>query len=96
MSATTKEFSKGNPPPYKVLEVEGHDYMGIFHMLARWVPYSLNGPKRQRGKGRWMTMSEWGERPLTHKERPEGWRELNDVERMKYQAKCKLFNESLL
>jgi hypothetical protein len=68
--------------PYKV---SASDYMGDFEFIAEWVPYSLKGPKRQHGKGRWMQRNEQGElERVGRKEMPEKWRKVTRQEFMDY------------
>lgn len=74
-----KEWNKGRPEKDRVCYVQGSDYMGVFLMLARWVEY-----KNQPGKGRWMTMTKHGERPLSRKETPDLWRYATREQFMEY------------
>lgn len=68
--------------PYKV---KASDYMGEFEFIAEWVPYSLKGPKRQHGKGRWMQRNKQKQlEPVGRKEMPEKWRKLTVQEFMDY------------
>lgn len=68
--------------PYKV---KASDYMGEFEFIAEWVPYSLKGPKRQHGKGRWMQRNKQGElERVGRKEMPEKWRLLTPQESIDY------------
>ena len=68
--------------PYKVI---ASDYMGEFQFIAEWIPYSLKGPKRQHGKGRWMQRNKQKHLEVVgRKEMPEKWRALTRQEFMDY------------
>lgn len=73
------------PPDNTPVMVLSNDFMGNFEFIAQWVPYSLKGPKRQHGKGRWMQVNKYGilER-VGRKEMPESWRELSKEELIEY------------
>lgn len=74
-----REWNKGKPPPNIFLQVRGSDYMGEFIAVMMWVPYSLKGPKRQHGKGRWMWCNEYGKMEFVgRKNMPEEWRILSE------------------
>lgn len=79
----TKKLQR--PPDNTPVMVLSNDFMGNFEFVAQWVPYSLKGPKRQHGKGRWMKRNERGtlER-VQRKEMPDTWRELTKEELVNY------------
>lgn len=77
-------WKKGLPTPNRPVMIRSSDFMGEFTLIAEWVPYSLKGPKRQHGKGRWMKRTPFGRDRLTRKEAPEAWRELTEEEISKY------------
>jgi hypothetical protein len=69
-----EQWNTSKPPPNEPVRVLCSDFMGDYTMEAVWVPYSLKGPKRQHGKGRWMKRSKIGTfDTLGRKETPEGW-----------------------
>jgi hypothetical protein len=73
------------PEPNRPVMVTASDFMGDFQYIAEWVPYSLNGPKRQHGKGRWMKRNESGKlERVQRKELPDSWRELTMQEFVNY------------
>lgn len=79
------EWKKGRPQENRPVMVTANDYMGEFQFIAEWVPYSLKGPKRQHGKGRWMKRNERNQlERVGRKETPESWRELSQEEFMDY------------
>lgn len=79
------EWNSGKPPANTPVKVLASDYMGEFQFIAEWVPYSLKGPKRQHGKGRWRQRNKLGIlENVSRKEMPEKWRKLTREEFMEY------------
>lgn len=80
------EWQKGIPKNHnRPYMLQSSDYMGEFEFIAEWVPYSLKGPKRQHGKGRWMKRDSNNKlERVQRKEWPDIWRELTKEEFIEY------------